>query len=184
VARKCTPLRVLPSSSAGKRPLGRPTISRSAHHHHAGKQAKLIGDVSSCKCTDLLKCKTELMRKNSTEHGIDRRKEDGSSCLVQKRALGSDDVVAFTVLRLSDSRKTRALGIELVNLWEVETGLDWGKEVVMRSETNLLLPTTRDSKDIQESTTAPTPTGAVDLMDVLDAQDEPWPAAFFTGRGL
>jgi len=42
----------------------------------------------------------------------------------------------------------------------------------------------RDSKDIQESTTIPTTTDAIDVMDALDDQDEPWPTAFFTGQSL
>ncbi|KAL2809983.1 hypothetical protein BJX63DRAFT_423456 [Aspergillus granulosus] len=60
-----------------------------------------------------------------TEDGIDLRDGEGTSCLVRKESLSSDNKVTFPVNHLPNCQDTTELGSRLVELWEYETGLSW-----------------------------------------------------------
>jgi hypothetical protein len=96
---------------------------------------------------------------SSTKDGIDIRREDDTSCLVQSRALGSINLVAFPLVHLNTSQRSAELGNKLVQLWEAETGLNWAKSV--------------QQPQIQSG----------ELAQLLDDDAIPLPRSFFTGLG-
>lgn len=88
----------------------------------------MTGDKYSCIRLSLL---GSLVRNanmaDSTKDGIDIRREDDTSCLVQSGALGSNNLVTFPIVHLNSSQSSAELGDKLIQLWEAETGLHWSK---------------------------------------------------------
>ena len=77
------------------------------------------------------------------------------SCLVHKGALGSKTPVTFPAQRLCSCQDTTELGQKLVELWELETGLDWKSSIALSLY------------------------GCDDITDTGD-----YPPSFFEGKGL
>ncbi|RAL03017.1 uncharacterized protein BO80DRAFT_471636 [Aspergillus ibericus CBS 121593] len=92
-----------------------------------------------------------------TENGIDLRDEAGSSFLSYAGALGPRNRVTFPVQRLSGSQKTAEQGYKLIDLWQMETGLNWERTI---------------SQMVIEAPETLGPPGA-----------DPLPRAFFYGEG-
>jgi hypothetical protein len=98
-------------------------------------------------------------RDSSTKDGIDIRREDNTSCLVQSRALSSINLVTFPLVHLNTSQRSAELGNMLIQLWEAETCLNWAKLV--------------HQPKIQSS----------ELAQLSDDDAIPLPRSFFTGLG-
>lgn len=94
--------------------------------------------------------------------------------MVQKRGLGSHNLVTIPVSRLARTQGNLELGIQLVHLWEQETGLGWTK-TVNELENGL------NQTDLISYSEA-----EVDVdSGMLKANAENiYPKSFFTGNGL
>ena len=109
----------------------------------------------------------------STKDGIDLCDEAGRSCLVQKRALGSDNLVTVLVSRLVRTQENLELGMRLVQLWKQETGLDWTKTAT-EVESELDQTDSISYSEVEEDVNSGTS---------KDNAEYVYPKSFFTGNG-